>query len=203
MSRTENLDPSPQSDGEPPAGSHQKAKATQTSQVDNRSASFHNAGDVYNAPVSHQTVIQDSSVTYDVDKRDVEGLERLSRFIIDLMGERNVKIWMVITFLLGGGSVFSSVQNPELLGPVSPYPLYFGVALLTMGAVLFGALQYKYESRCVKCNTFYAMKETGEPKVREVEVQGGVRRTTARTYRCAKCSHVMTKKSNELVEDDP
>ena len=174
--------------------------------VDNRGATFQNQGDVYNAPITHQTVIKDNSraVTYEVDKEDVDTLEWWSKFLIGRIGERRTKLTTLISGLLGILSTLSSIYKvPELPTAAAVYPIYAAFVFFLVAVGFGAALRYRIDSRCVKCNTFYAMKEIGEPVQRDVKVKGGIRRTTTRLYKCAKCSATMPKKSNEFIADEP
>lgn len=176
----------------------------QTSTVDNTESRYDHVGTVYNAPVSHQTIVQDNSVTYDVDPEDTDFIERVSMFLMNTLGERKTVLGIVVAGLLGAGSLLSSMyQTPAFLAPYSQPLLYIAVTLLLVAAVFWGAVQYRYESRCAKCNTFYAMKEVGTSNEREVAVKGGVRRTTTRTYQCSTCEHQMTKQNNRFIPDEP
>ena len=186
------------------AGDADRQSAKQDSKVDNRGAQYTNVRDVYNAPVTHQTIVKDDSVTYEVDREDVRGLERLSMWLMKVVGERNVKITAVVTIVFGGGGIVA-VTNPSVNLPglvVTPLTYAAFLAIL-VGAVFVAALQYKANSRCVKCNRFYAMQEAGEPIVKEVPRRGGTQVSTTRRYECRYCGHSAKKTENEFVEDEP
>lgn len=168
----------------------------QQSQVDNRGASYQGVGAVYNAPVT--TIVQDNAVTYEVDPEDTEGMERLSMFLMKHLGETKMLGGALGAFLTGILSLVGWYKLPGL-----QVLLFAGVGFLVVAGVLWAAIEYKYDSRCVKCNTFYAMEEASNPVVREVEARGGVRRTTTRTFGCRNCGDKVTRKSTEYVEDEP
>ena len=169
----------------------------QSSKVDNRDASYHNVGTVYNAPVN-TTIVQDNSVTYEVNPEDTEGLERFSLFLMKRFGEEKTKLVAAISAILAAGSGVGWYKFPQI-----QILLYATIGFAVLGVAFWTAVQYKYNSRCVKCNTFYAMKPAGSPTVRDVETRGGTRRTTTSTYECRHCGNKVTKKSSELIEPEP
>lgn len=185
--------------------SHQGPQAARTeSRVDNRGATFSNAGHVYNAPITHQTIIRDSkrAVTYEVDHEDVSAMEWWSKTTFRLLGERRIKLTIIVNGLLGGGSVALSATD-VLPWDLRTYAVYAAFGFLLVAGAFWMGLRFRLDSRCVKCNTFYAMKETGQPIEREVVVKGGVRRTTTRMYECSSCSAVMPSKTTEFIPDEP
>lgn len=187
------------------AGTGSAKMRTEGTTVDNRRASYQNVRDVYNAPVIKQTVVKkERSVTYGVDKEDVRGLEAWSKLLIDLLGERNTKLVAIVGLLLGTGGIFSGVNaTPAFVAPFASGLTTTGLLLLLVGASFVAALQYRSNTRCVKCNTFYAMRETGRPTAREVRAKGGVRRTVTRSYQCQECGHRIQEDENEFIEDEP
>lgn len=180
-----------------------RQSARQQSRVDNRGASYSNVRDVYNAPVTHQTIVKDNSVTYEVDHEDVQGLERFSMWVMENIGEKNAKLTALITILLGGGGLTSFTSWSARLPNLGTAIFVVCVALVFVGVAMVAALQYKANSRCTKCNRFYAMREFGTPVVKESPRKGGVQRTTKRHYRCRFCGDEVTETDNEFIEDEP
>lgn len=178
--------------------------SNQKSKVDNRGAKYTNVRDIYNAPVTHQTIVKDKSVTYEVDREDVQGLERFSMWLLKTLGEQNAKVASIVTIVLGGGGIFA-VTSPSVNVPqVVVTPLTFtAFILILIGASFVAALQYKASSRCVKCNRFYAMTEIGEPTVKETPRRGGTQVSTTRHYECRYCGNKTKKTENDFVEDPP
>lgn len=177
--------------------------ANVNSKVDNSGANYSQVRDVYNAPVTHQTIVKDNAVTYEVDPDDVEGLEKLSILVLKLMGETKAKVTAAVSITLGAGSIYGSLQGPEFLAAYASILLVFGVVCIFVGATLVTSLQYKYNSRCAKCNRFYAMQPHGSPLVREVDRRGGTQRTTKTTSKCRYCGNLVSKTETEFIEDEP
>lgn len=175
----------------------------QSSSVDNTAATYNNQGPIYNAPVSHQRIVQEKAVTYNVDRTDTDLIERFSMFLMKTLGGRNTILSAIASGGLGLLALLSGIyRSPSFLASHSQSLMYLAFGLILVGVALWAAVQYRHESRCAKCNAFYAMKEVGEPTEREVPVRGGVRRTTTRFFQCSMCSNEMTKKSNHFIEDD-
>jgi hypothetical protein len=174
-----------------------------SSAVDNRGATYSNVHDVYNGPVTKQTIVKDNAVTYNVNQEDVKGLEKFSMFVMEAIGEKKAKITAAVTIALGGGGIFS-IASPAINVPTNfTTPLlYIAIGLLFVGAGLVAALQFKANSRCVTCNQFYAMQEHGEHRVREARRHGGTQRTTTRFYKCRHCGAESGKTDNEFIEDN-
>lgn len=171
-----------------------------------------------NAKIIKSQYIIDNSTTYDVDMENVAFLEKTSILVINKYGEKKLTLIGVISLIAGLITIFEGVDS--VLGKkfifswlpewISTAPQNFGTPLIVVGLMLsfFGGfliylVQYKYDSRCPKCNRFYALKEVGEPQAREVEVRGGLRKTITRTYKCKydDCNHIVTKKKNEFIEN--
>ncbi|MFA5943282.1 MAG: hypothetical protein WC876_02320 [Candidatus Thermoplasmatota archaeon] len=189
---------------EPQSESPARQTNNSSARVDNRGASYRNVRDVYNGPVTHQTVVKDNSVTYEVGHDDVRGMERFSMWIIERIGEGRVKVAAAVTVLLGGGGVISLTNSSIHL----PQPLWTPVflasgTLILAGSAFIAALKFKADSRCTKCNRFYAMQEFGEPIVKESPRKGGTQRTTKRHYRCRHCNDEITRSQGEFVADEP
>jgi hypothetical protein len=177
----------------------------QNSHTENKDVSYNNVGHVFNAPVNNQVITNDNSSTYDIDKKDTELIEQLSRYLIDHFGEKKITIGAIVLFLLGGVQVsfgFNFDVLPKVPTNFITPLLYSGIVFLIGGAVLWGLVQYKYDSRCVNCKTFYSMKEVGEPKAKEVSTKNGVRRTVTRHYKCENCGNEANQKFNEFVPDN-
>lgn len=171
-------------------------RTNQGSRVDNRAASYTNVGAVYNAPVN-TTVVHDKSVTYEVDPDDTETLERFSMFLMRHLGEKKTVASAVVSAVVALAS-YVGWYNLTVQAL-----FYVGVAFTVVAAALWVAVQYKHTTRCQKCNTFYAMKETGSPTVREVRAEGGTRQTTTRSFDCRFCGNQVRKKSNAFIADEP
>jgi|SRR5581483_4090093 len=169
----------------------------QQSRVDNRGAAYANSGPIYNAPVTHQSVANDNSVNYEVEKEDTGLKETLSKFVIGILGERRTRIGALVSGLLGAVSLVLGIQTPgETTAGISSSDLvvasflFFGLA-----AVLFISFRFRDETRCPNCKMHYTMKEVQEGQVREVRTSTGVRQTILRTYRCTNCAHQTTRKT--------
>ncbi len=176
---------------------------TQKSHVDNRGATYANRGDVYNAPVTSQTIVHDGSKTYKVNHENIEGIEFLSIFVMKHLGERNALISGLIAIVMGAGQVASATYRFPALVERYATPLFAsGFVCLLIGATLVYLRRYKYDSRCMKCNKFYAMKEVGTPVVRETPVRDGTRYETTRTYGCRYCGEKVTQASSRFEADE-
>ncbi len=182
----------------------ERQDARVNSRVDNRGAKYTNVRDVYNAPVIKQKIVKDNSSIYQVDREDVHGMEKFSMWVMRKIGETRAKVTAIVTVLLGGGGVFS-ITSPSVQVPASLLtPLAFtSFGFILVGAAMVAALQYKADSRCVKCNKFYAMQEHGVPTVKEVPRRGGAQKSTTRHYKCRFCGEESSKTKNEFIEDEP
>lgn len=80
--------------------------------------------------------------------------------------------------------------------------LIVSIILIFIGGTLLSLVNYKYDSKCRKCGKFYALRESEEPKVREVKARGGIIETTTRTYKCKNCGNIEVKKFNEFIPDE-
>lgn len=172
---------------------------------------YKNVGEVHNAPVTN--VIHDESKTYEVDTENVKFLEGLSIKLINKFGEKKLLIFDIISGLIGilsgflGANAFSPtvvifVWLPKLPQDFAMPLIILALVLLGLAGIVYSLVEYKYESKCPKCKKFYALEEVGQPTVREVDVKGGTRRTTTRTYRCRSCGHTEPRKKNKFIPDE-
>lgn len=176
-----------------------QVRTVQGSKVDNRGARYDRVGTVINGSVSKQTIVHEKSVTYKVDKEDVDGLERLSLFVIDFLGERRSKLGLALSIVAAVVGVLGGARLPA---PYASPAMYLGFAGVALAVILGVALQYRQQSRCHKCNTFYAMEEVGQPEAREVPARGGTRRTIRRFYQCRECGALDSSTTNEFLADE-
>ena len=177
---------------------------------------FNNEGDVHIGPKIIQK-IDDKSVTYDVDLQNTTNIERLSMSITNKFGEKKSVISGTIAVIAGIFTIIEGIKslmptNVFLAGfnwlPILPqntaqYVLAIGIMLLAGGTFLISLVEYKHNSRCPSCGAFYRREEIGEPMAKDVEVNGGRRRTITRTYRCKQCNHTYSKKYNSFIADEP
>lgn len=175
----------------------------QTSKVDNQGAEYHNVGQVQNIAVNTntQSIIHDGGKIYYPPKKDTSTQEQLSKIVFDLMGEERTKLSRILSFLIGGALLASSLfRAPEPIYTLIPYqiPLYLGLPLIVVGAIFTVALNARDAARCKSCGTLYSMKELGKPLGREVTLADRVDRHITRYYRCEKCGVEV-----ERVEEDP
>ncbi|HWH08667.1 MAG TPA: hypothetical protein VNX21_05665 [Candidatus Thermoplasmatota archaeon] len=179
-----------------------RQESIQDSKVDNRAAAYANAGPVYNGPVSHQTISHDNAVTYEVEKEDVDFQVQLSRLLTQTLGEKKAQATAIAALATGVLSVFLGMLQPQA-GVVQMAPssalLGTGAALLVMGILLWWSVKFRRTTRCEACRAYYALREVGEGQVREVRTSEGIRKTTTRTYRCSRCSQIVTRKVAEVV----
>lgn len=175
----------------------------QTAKVDNRGAEYNQVGQVQNIAINtnSQSIVHDGGKIYYPSKKDTSAQEQLSKIVFDLLGESKTKLSRLGSFLLGGALLASGAfRAPEIVYSVVPTqpPLYVGVVLIIVGAVLTVALNARESARCKSCGTLYSMKETGKPVGREVTLADRVERRITRQFTCEKCGH-----QEERVEDDP
>ena len=183
-----------------------------------KDVSHNNTETVNYGNIIHNQTITDNSTTYDIDKKDVAFIEKASITIINKYGEKKPTIVGTISLVSGlitifGGFdsilerdiFFSWIPNwvPSISNEYGVAVLWIGFILAIFGGFLISLVHYKYESRCPKCKRFYSVTEVGDPEVREVNVRGGVQRTTYRTYECKHedCDYKETKKFNEFIPD--
>jgi len=172
-----------------------------------------------NRDINYGTIIKQNntgnSVTYEIDKEDNAFTEKASIFIVNKFGEKKIGIIGLFSLIasiftiLTGLVTFLSTENnffawfAFLSKELDILIIVLGFAWLVLAIFLINIVQYKKDSQCKKCNRFYALEEIGAPQAREVKVQGGVRRTIARQFKCRFCDETYAKKKNDFVEDTP
>ncbi len=170
-------------------------------------------GDINYGNIIHNTVTQDNSKIYTVDKIDMSTHESHSIFIINKFGEKKPLIFGVVTFIAGIFTIITGLNSlmPDInifswvplwlaVSPnFAPYSIAIGILLASLGGYLISLIQYKYDSQCPKCKKHYGMEEIGKPKVRETETKEGLRRTTTRAYKCKFCNYEKTKDYNDFI----
>lgn len=175
----------------------------QDAAIDNQGAHYHHVGKVQNIAVNTnaQSVVHDGGKLYYPSKKDTDLEERISKVLVDLLGEKNTVKARLVSLILGMAMAGSAaLQEPEGLYarvPLKPV-LYAGVILLVLGILVSLALRARKNARCKTCGTLYSMKETGKPMGREVTLSDRVERQITRYYSCEKCGA-----NDERVEDDP
>jgi len=166
-----------------------------------------------NAKIIKNQNINVNSVTYDIDKEDVAFVEKASMLILNKYGDNKITwggaislIAGLITIFDGFGSILDRSNGFSWMPgwiPTAPrefgnYVIIIGFILIVVGGFLLSLVRYKHDSQCPACKRFYALKEMGEPKGRDVKLIDGIRRTIIRTYRCRydDCGYVAPKKRN-------
>ena len=169
--------------------------------------------DIYYGNRITQTITDNS--TYDIDKENVAFLEKASILITNKYSEKKITfigfISLASGFITIFGAFFSINKNNQLFSwmpdwfppiPIS-YIIVIGSTLIIFGYFLIYIIKYKYDSRCPRCERFYALKEVGDSKEREVKVKDGIRKTTFRSYQCKynDRNFKITKKKNRFIRD--
>jgi len=172
--------------------------------------SHKNTGDINYGNIIHNQNITDNSTSYDIDKRDVYLLEKLSINLIGRFGEKKLTLLAIISLIADVIAIFAVLKSfsPTLYSYLPDVPQSFGIPLIfavvlltTLAVFLISIVNYKFESRCSSCKEFYSLEEIGEPKAREVKARGGIRRNWTRTYKCKKCGNTETKNFNDFIEN--
>lgn len=162
-------------------------------------------------------IINDNS-TYDINKENVAILEKASIFITNKYSLKKITFVGFISLVSGFITIFSTLFSfyknypsfswipdwfPSIPITYSIGIFVIGLALILFGYFLISIIQYKNESKCPKCERFYALKEVGNPTEKEVKVRNGVRMTTLRSYECKydDCDFKITKKKNRFIRD--
>ncbi|PIU62161.1 hypothetical protein COS83_02895 [archaeon CG07_land_8_20_14_0_80_38_8] len=164
-----------------------------------------------NINVDYKNIVKTNDVKYPTSKVNVANLEKFSKWIINKYGERKPIIVGGILALLGlSGILFSLNSISDIFFSFLPSwfkaPSDIAVPFIVISVIIFGLgcyllslIQYKYESKCPKCNTFYALEEIGVPAVRQVKAHDGVKKTTTRHYKCKFCDFTKSEPFTETI----
>lgn len=178
-----------------------------------KNVNHENTGDINYGNITKNTITEDNSKTYSIDKMDLSTHESRSISLINKYGEKKPLIVGAISLLAGIFTIitgFSSLLNdinvfswiPSWLAVpegFSPYLIGLGIIISFIGGYIISLIQYKYDSQCPKCKKHYALKEYGDPTVKDVETKEGIRRTTTRNYQCKYCGYKEPKKKNRFI----
>lgn len=153
------------------------------------------------------TINQNSNtVEYQGDKKNSFVFKRISPFLIDKYGEKNIRISGLISLISSLITIFSwlgvfpFISQFEVIH--SSLFFYFGISLFLAAFLLLGTASY-YKSRlCKKCNREFAYEEYKDPSVQEIKTSKGVRRITTRYYRCKFCGNEDIKDIKETIENE-
>ncbi|MBI2572364.1 hypothetical protein HYV86_00735 [Candidatus Woesearchaeota archaeon] len=182
------------------------------SSINANGALFNNKGDV------HLGNKVDNSKVYHIDRVDNSFIEKSSIKIINKYGEKKPKIYGYISLLASLVTIATGI--PSLLtkdnifispvGWLAIFPQNFGIpligvgfVLLVVGIFLISIVDHKYDSMCPKCKRHYSKIELEDPVVRDVEVKGGIRRTTSTKFGCKHedCDYKDTIKKNKFIDN--
>lgn len=147
-----------------------------------------------------------NTVEYQGDKKNFFVLKRISPFLINKYGEKNIRISGLISLISSLITIFSwfgvfpFMSQFEVIH--SSLFFYFGIFLFFAALLLLGTASY-YKSRiCNKCNREFAYEEYKDPSVQEIKTSQGVRRMTTRYYKCKFCGNEDIKDIKETVENE-
>jgi len=148
----------------------------------------------HNSTIVKQTVVQDNSIKYNVDREDNSFLETIAPIIIEKFGKMKV-------LGIGIAGIISGILS--LMIP-SPYLFWIGFILLIVGFLFIIVYKHHSNTQCKKCNREFAYEEIGNPEAREVPTHDGlIKKTITRTYKCKFCGDVDTRNTNKTIDSKP
>lgn len=174
----------------------------QETTVISRDPSYHEVGQVINGPITHQTVVQAKVTRYTIEPEEPGIVALVSKILHRYVGDRSATAVAGLSTGLGIlGILPELLQKPASLLSISIPLFWASVCLIVVGLGTRSALKYKAKRTCAECRSHYALEETRDAEVEDIEVKEGVRRKTSRFFKCVSCGFEEVRTDRELIED--